>query len=162
MPLYRKRECHSFFGRHRCYRFQRELTFVCMYVCNVSAPGLPITREQVIKWAEQLMSTIDGIIDNINNIEGIAPALRAIGVRAAIVGAQPVHFELLESCLLELVQEVNEAEWTGRFEAAWTCGMEAIVAKIKPAMEQANRESAVIVKVGCSPTKQLYTAFLLW
>lgn len=127
--------------------------YVCVSVMCLLA-GLPITREQVIKWAEQLMSTIDGIIDNINNIEGIAPALRAIGVRAAIVGAQLVHFELLESCLLELVQEVNEAEWTGRFEAAWTCGMEAIVAIIKPAMEQANRERAVIVKVGCSPTKK--------
>lgn len=112
-----------------------------------------------MKWASQLISTIDGIIDNINNIDGISPALRAIGVRASVIGATDVHFEVLGSCLIELVQDMNEASWSGRFEAAWTCGVEAIVAIIMPAIEQANRERAVIVKVGC---RQMHLAPLLF
>ena len=75
---------------------------------------------------KKLMDSLVLVIENIDNGDLLAGAMRNLGARHARMGIQPEHFDLVGASLLSTFEKHLGADWTPATKQAWTDAYAAI------------------------------------
>src|SRR5438067_814182 len=60
----------------------------------------PMFRSDIEVQGRKLMDMLTAVVDNLDNLESLAPALRALGQRHVAYGVRPRHYDLVQQALL--------------------------------------------------------------
>jgi hemoglobin-like flavoprotein len=69
---------------------------------------------------ERLLKAIIALVTHYDHPEQLMPALAAMGRNHVRYGAQPAHFDVVGSILLDTLAEYAGPAWSPDYEAAWT------------------------------------------
>jgi hemoglobin-like flavoprotein len=76
---------------------------------------------------QMLLATLGLLRRSLRNLDGIVPALRALGARHVAYGAAPEHYPVVGQVLIGAMAEVAGAKWRPEYEHAWSAAF-AVVA----------------------------------
>jgi hemoglobin-like flavoprotein len=76
---------------------------------------------------QMLLATLGLLRRSLRNLDGIVPALRALGARHVAYGAAPEHYPVVGRVLIGAMAEVAGAKWRPEYERAWSAAF-AVVA----------------------------------
>ena len=83
------------------------------------APAVrPMFTSDIKGQAAKLGATLNTVLNSLDDLEGLAPTLRTLGVRHGEIGAQPEHYEVVGDVLLEVLKG-QIADWTEEDRSAW-------------------------------------------
>src|SRR5215469_7781750 len=68
----------------------------------------------------KLMSTLTTVVDNLDHMEQLSVALRAMGQRHAGYGVRPEHYQLVKGALLWTLGQVMDTDFYPEVKAAWS------------------------------------------
>jgi len=81
------------------------------------------------KQRKKLLGALQLVVENLRNPKLLATVLTEMGVRHQAYGAEPVHYEAVNSTLLDVMQEFAGSAWTDKIQSAWTQALN-LIAKV--------------------------------
>jgi hemoglobin-like flavoprotein len=90
----------------------------------------PLFKGDMVEQGRKLMQTISVVVNSIDNLENVAPAVEALGKRHVDYGVKQDHYDTVGSALLLTLEEVLGMAFTPEVRDAWaaTYGLIASVA----------------------------------
>jgi hemoglobin-like flavoprotein len=73
-----------------------------------------------------LLATLVLLRKSVRNLDAIVPKLHELGARHVAYGAQPEHYPVVGTALIESMAEIAGARWTRDYEQAWTEAFEIV------------------------------------
>jgi nitric oxide dioxygenase len=86
----------------------------------------PMFRQEIALQGRKLMDMLTWVIDNLDDLESLAPALRALGQRHVGYGVRPEHYATISRAFLWALGQSLEAQFYPDVKAAWGAVLEAI------------------------------------
>ena len=84
------------------------------------APGVrSLFASDLTAQGQKLMATLAVVVNGLDEIEAILPAVRELGARHADYGAEPAHYEAVGAALLWTLEQGLGAAFTEDAKAAW-------------------------------------------
>jgi hemoglobin-like flavoprotein len=72
------------------------------------------------------MSMLTAVVENLDDLDQMAPALRAMGQRHTGYGVQPEHYQAVKGALLWTLGQVLDTDFYPEVKTAWTAVIDAI------------------------------------
>jgi hemoglobin-like flavoprotein len=86
----------------------------------------PLFSEDMFAQSEKLWQTIVMIVESVDNLPDIQQALRDLGKRHVAYGAEPAHYVVVTSVLIETISTLMKDEWSEAYQEAWQVALEAV------------------------------------
>jgi nitric oxide dioxygenase len=84
-------------------------------------PGTePLFHGDMAEQGRKLMATLTTVVDSIDRLDAVVPAVQHLGRQHKDYGAQPKHYETAGSALLWTLQRALGKDFTPAAQAAWT------------------------------------------
>ena len=87
-----------------------------------------------------LLGTLVLLRKSLRDLGAIAPKLRELGARHVAYGAQPEHYPVVGSVLIESLAEIAGPAWTAECERAWSAALGIVAGEMIAGAEEATRE----------------------
>ena len=84
--------------------------------------------DDMFEQSEKLWNSIVMVVESVDDLQEIENALKALGARHVAYGAQPSHYPVVTSVLIETISILMQDEWTEAHQTAWQAALEAICA----------------------------------
>ena len=81
------------------------------------------------KQQQKLLAALGLVVDNLNNVDVLAKALKELGIRHQKYGAEPAHYQAVAATLLNVMRELAGSAWTQQVHDAWTQALN-VIAKV--------------------------------
>ncbi|MFV2059470.1 MAG: methyl-accepting chemotaxis protein [Gammaproteobacteria bacterium] len=81
------------------------------------------------KQQAKLLGSLQLVVENLRDPELLATVLTEMGVRHQAYGAEPAHYQAVNSTLLDVMQELAGSAWTNKIQSAWTQALN-LIAKV--------------------------------
>ena len=91
----------------------------------------PIFRQDVALQGRKLMDMLTLVIDNLDHLDSLTPALRALGQRHVGYGVRPEHYAAVSRSFLWALGQCLETEFYPDVKAAWAAVLEVISGRMK-------------------------------
>lgn len=75
---------------------------------------------------QSLVATLVTVREALRDLSTIVPDLEELGERHVAYGAQPEHYPVVASVLIDTMVEIGGAEWRAEYSAAWADALRAI------------------------------------
>jgi methyl-accepting chemotaxis protein len=75
---------------------------------------------------KKLLAAIKLVINNLRNPETLATALKQLGAKHKIYGAEEAHYQAVASTLLDVMQELAGDLWTDEVQQAWSDALDTV------------------------------------
>jgi methyl-accepting chemotaxis protein len=89
-----------------------------------------------------LLATLVLLRKSLRNLDAIVPKLHELGARHVAYGAQPEHYPVVGTALIESMAEVAGERWTSDYEQAWTEAFEIVATAMIAGATNATRAAA--------------------
>lgn len=76
--------------------------------------------DEMFPQSEKLWASIVMVVESVDDLSEIVPALQGLGARHVGYGAEPGHYEVVSRVLIETIQSLMPNEWTDAHQATWT------------------------------------------
>jgi hemoglobin-like flavoprotein len=76
-------------------------------------------RNDMEAQGEKLVSTLNYIVDHLDEAEELLPAARALAIRHVAYGVEPDHYDVVGICLIEAMDTILGPEFAFADRAAW-------------------------------------------
>lgn len=91
------------------------------------APGVrTLFPDDMFEQSEKLWNSIVMVVESASDLSEITDALRALGARHVGYGAQPEHYPVVTSVLIETMSTLMQDEWSKAHQDAWKAALEAV------------------------------------
>jgi methyl-accepting chemotaxis protein len=81
------------------------------------------------KQQAKLLGSLQLVVENLRDPDLLATVLTEMGVRHQAYGAEPAHYQAVNSTLLDVMQEIAGLAWTDQIQSAWTQALN-LIAKV--------------------------------
>ena len=95
--------------------------------------------EEMFDQSEKLWASIVMVVESVDDLSEIAPALEKLGKRHVGYGAKPEHYPVVCSVLLETMAQLMGRAWTDKHQATWHKAL-SVVSNVM--LEGARRKAA--------------------
>jgi len=100
------------------------------------APGVrPLFSEDMTEQKRKLMEMLGTVVEGLDTLEEIVPAVQDLGRRHAAYGASPAHYDVVGDCLLWTLAQGLGDEFTPDVRDAWTAAYEIVATTMIDATE---------------------------
>jgi hemoglobin-like flavoprotein len=86
----------------------------------------PMFHQDIVIQGRKLMSMLTAVVENLDDLDQMAPALRAMGQRHTGYGVQPEHYQAVKGALLWTLGQVLDTDFYPEVKTAWTAVIDAI------------------------------------
>jgi nitric oxide dioxygenase len=86
---------------------------------------------------QKLMATLATAVGGLSKLQDIVPVVRELGIRHAVYGVQPVHYDTVAEALLWTLEQGLGEAYTPEVEAAWTEAYMILAETMKEAAAEA-------------------------
>jgi hemoglobin-like flavoprotein len=86
----------------------------------------PMFRQDIELQGRKLMDMLTAVVDNLDQFEGLAPTLRALGQKHAGYGVRPEHYETVARALIWALGQALDTQFYPELRAAWLAIIEAV------------------------------------
>lgn len=86
----------------------------------------PLFSEDMFAQSEKLWQSIVMVVESVDNLPDIQQALRDLGKRHVAYGAEPAHYVVVTSVLIETISTLMKDEWSEAYQEAWQVALEAV------------------------------------
>jgi hemoglobin-like flavoprotein len=109
-----------------------------------AAPGLEplFVTTDFQRQKSMLLATLVLLRKSLRNLDAIVPKLHELGARHVAYGAQPEHYPVVGTALIESMAEVAGERWTSDYEQAWTEAFEIVATAMIAGATNATRAAA--------------------
>ncbi len=109
-----------------------------------AAPGVEplFVTTDFQKQKSMLLATLVLLRKSLRNLDAIVPKLHELGARHVAYGAQPEHYPVVGTALIESMAEVAGERWTSDYEQAWTEAFEIVATAMIAGATNATRAAA--------------------
>jgi len=80
----------------------------------------PMFVQDIAIQGRKLMSTLTTVVQNLDDLDQLSPALRALGQRHAGYGVRSDHYKLVKGALLWTLGQVLDTDFYPEMKAAWS------------------------------------------
>ncbi|MCK5478874.1 MAG: hypothetical protein KAI44_08160, partial [Methylococcales bacterium] len=80
----------------------------------------PLFKGDIKAQGEKLVTSINLVVNSLNNLEHVVPALQEMGIRHIDYGVLPEHYDVVGSTLLWTLEQGLGADFTDEVKEAWT------------------------------------------
>ena len=80
----------------------------------------PLFKDDIKAQGEKLVTAINLVVNSLNNLDHVVPALQDMGKRHVDYGVLPEHYDLVGSTLLWTFEQALGADFTEEVKQAWT------------------------------------------
>lgn len=91
----------------------------------------PMFRSDIAVQGRKLMDMLTAVIDNLDHLEDLAPAIRAMGQRHVGYGVQLEHYDAVKTALIWALGQALDTEFYPEIKTAWSSVIEAISTVMK-------------------------------
>jgi hemoglobin-like flavoprotein len=91
----------------------------------------PMFHQDIAVQGRKLMDMLTSIVDHLDHLDSLTPALRALGQRHVAYGVRPEHYAMLSRAFLWALAQSLEAEFYPDVKAAWSAVLETISSSMK-------------------------------
>lgn len=85
-----------------------------------AAPGVrPLFPSDMTEQKAKLMDMLGTVVDGLDDLDSLVPAVQALGERHAGYGAEPAHYDVVGDCLLWTLGQGLGDDFTPAVKAAW-------------------------------------------
>lgn len=91
----------------------------------------PLFHGDIARQGMKLMEMVAAVVDNMDQLERLTPALHAMGQRHAAYGVEPRHYETVGEALLWAMGQALEGDFDAEARAAWAGVLVQISATMK-------------------------------
>lgn len=111
---------HVTFSFGRVFPYRAKLTTLFYQTLFELAPeARPLFPDDMTSQKEKLASTLNMVVTNLNKLDDILGAVRALGARHAGYGATAAHYEAVGTSLVTALKKVTPGGLTPAEETAW-------------------------------------------
>lgn len=79
--------------------------------------------EEMFDQSEKLWASIVMVVESVDDLAEIVPALKELGARHISYGTEPDHYEVVSRVLIETIKSLMAEEWTPEHQATWVKAM---------------------------------------
>lgn len=97
----------------------------------------PLFKGDIEEQSKALMRMIATVVDSLDQLETIVPAVRALGVRHAGYGVIAPHYQTVGGALLWTLQQGLRPAFTPEVSEAWTAAYSVLAETMKTAAREA-------------------------
>ena len=84
------------------------------------APGIRhLFKDDIAEQANKLVMILGFVVSRLHRLDDIMAEVQKLGQRHNQYGAQPVHYDVVGSCLIETLAEGLQENWSADIEEAW-------------------------------------------
>ncbi|KAF3977387.1 MAG: hemin receptor [Methylococcales symbiont of Iophon sp. n. MRB-2018] len=80
----------------------------------------PLFTNDINSQGKKLIASINLVVNSLNNLEHVVPALQAMGERHVTYGVEPVHYDIVAVALLWTFEQGLGDAFTEDVKEAWT------------------------------------------
>ena len=91
----------------------------------------PMFRQDIELQGRKLMDMLTAVVDNLDQFEGLAPTLRALGQKHAGYGVRPEHYETVARALMWALGQALDTQFYPELRSAWLAIIEAVSLSMK-------------------------------
>jgi hemoglobin-like flavoprotein len=91
----------------------------------------PLFKADMTSQGEKLITAINLVVNSLNNLEQVVPALKELGERHASYGVQPAHYDTVGGALLWTFEQSLGDAFTAEAKEAWTVAYGLIASTMK-------------------------------
>jgi hemoglobin-like flavoprotein len=91
-------------------------------------------RGDIQEQSQKLMQTLAVAVASLDNLEGLVPALHALGRRHVGYGVTQQHFDTVAAALLWTLEQGLGTHWTPEVQHAWVAAYTVLVTTMQEAM----------------------------
>jgi nitric oxide dioxygenase len=85
------------------------------------APAVkPMFRGDMAEQGRKLMATLSVVVNGLNNLDAVLPAVSALAKRHVVYGVQPADYAPVGAALLWTLERGLGEQWTPKLAAAWS------------------------------------------
>ena len=82
--------------------------------------------DEMFDQSEKLWASIVMVVESVDDLTEIVPALRELGARHVAYGAEPEHYKIVGRVLIETIASLMPTEWTEFHQDTWTKAMTVV------------------------------------
>lgn len=86
----------------------------------------PLFPDDMFEQSEKLWASIVMVVESIEDLGEIVPALQALGKRHVAYGAQPEHYEAVCRVLVGTLGQVMAGSWSPEHQAVWEKALDIV------------------------------------
>jgi hemoglobin-like flavoprotein len=86
----------------------------------------PMFRQDIEVQGRKLMDMLTAVVDNLDQFEGLTPALGAMGQKHAGYGVRPEHYQTVSQALIWALGQALDTQFYPELKAAWLAVIEAV------------------------------------
>lgn len=83
--------------------------------------------DEMFDQSEKLWASIVMVVESVDDLTEIVPALRDLGARHIAYGAEPEHYGVVSRVLIETIKTLMAEDWTPEHQATWVKAMGIVV-----------------------------------
>lgn len=83
--------------------------------------------DEMFEQSEKLWASIVMVVESVDDLTEIVPALKDLGARHIGYGAEPEHYKIVSRILIETMASLMADDWTADHQATWTNAMRIVV-----------------------------------
>lgn len=91
----------------------------------------PMFRQDIELQGRKLMDMLTAVVDNLDQFEGLAPTLRALGQKHAGYGVRPEHYQTVARALIWALGQALDTQFYPELRSAWLAIIEAVSLSMK-------------------------------
>ena len=91
----------------------------------------PMFRQDIELQGRKLMDMLTAVVDNLDQFEGLAPTLRALGQKHAGYGVRPEHYQTVARALMWALGQALGTQFYPELRSAWLAIIEAVSLSMK-------------------------------
>ena len=96
----------------------------------------PLFKADMTSQGEKLITAINLVVNSLNNLEQVVPALEELGERHASYGVQPAHYDTVGGALLWTFEQSLGDAFTAEAKEAWTLAYGLIASTMKAGVSE--------------------------
>ncbi|MEM7059391.1 MAG: globin domain-containing protein [Pseudomonadota bacterium] len=83
--------------------------------------------DEMFEQSEKLWASIVMVVESVDDLTDIVPALKELGARHVGYGAEPDHYIIVSRVLIETIASLMADDWTKAHQDTWTKAMDIVV-----------------------------------
>ena len=91
----------------------------------------PMFHQDIAIQGRKLMNTLTAVVENLDNLGQLSPALRALGLRHTGYGVRLEHYQLVKGALLWTLGQVLDTDFYPEVKAAWSEVIDSVSAAMQ-------------------------------
>ena len=79
----------------------------------------PLFKADMKAQGRKLVTMLAMVVDGLDRLDAIVPAMRELAIRHVAYGVQPAHYDLVGAALIDTLRELLGPDFDSETEAAW-------------------------------------------